>query len=587
MKHHAIGLIITLVIVGACKPPALEVRGGDDPAAVAGTPKPATDAATDTGTGSGTRRLPANEHEFTGTSELPAELCGTGAYVSIMSITPNPEIPLITGEAVVFRARVQYSLPASVSDTLGLAVWPANSPGGTLAETPFDEYVAIGPAETGCGTVDLELTTDALDEVGILVTVLSSSYDSNSNFVTYRFQNQPYILVTHLDPPMSQPVSRGGFAATVSLQWDMQNESASPLIYSISDYDFSIFSYPDVSTQPVGQATFTYEISGSSSCQAGATYLVIGFDRLDIGDTVYSSVLVWYPESATGGLVLTGAGNVSARPGGPVVYASFDALNCSPADQSYAVASDAAWLTVFSDSAYVYSGGYGYVDYEVDPTGLTPNTEMAGHISLTSLETGAVVEFTVTLSLGATYVPPTPYTVAAAAFSWNTAADEGSGTLAIGPTADEGGTPVTLPFSFTFYDSTHTDVMICTNGGLMFSQDETDCPYFGMSLPYATVAGIALNYGDLYLIDGASVRYAATGSSPNRKFIVSYNAVGLYSDAGASPSTFQIILSEGTQTFLVQYGSLSYVETAGTNFGDGAEATEWAPAGNSAVRVAR
>jgi hypothetical protein len=102
------------------------------------------------------------------------------------------------------------------------------------------------------------------------------------------------------------------------------------------------------------------------------------------------------------------------------------------------------------------------------------------------------------------------------------------------------------------------------------------------NLPYQ----IALNWRDLYLSTtyAAAIRSATAGSAPNRRFVISYRNVGLYS-SGGSPSSFQVIFFEDSRDILVQYGTLNYTGTAGANLGDGLAANKWTPASNTAIWI--
>jgi len=128
---------------------------------------------------------------------------------------------------------------------------------------------------------------------------------------------------------------------------------------------------------------------------------------------------------------------------------------------------------------------------------------------------------------------------------------------------------ITLPFSFCFYDSVYTKIVVGSNGIVTF--DETTAlqnnaypitqtiPYAGgtpnvISPAYYPPASIMGAYSDLDPRNadspaGRKIEWRVEGSAPCRKFIASYYKVGTFGAdacALANPNTFQMVIYEST-----------------------------------------
>jgi hypothetical protein len=138
---------------------------------------------------------------------------------------------------------------------------------------------------------------------------------------------------------------------------------------------------------------------------------------------------------------------------------------------------------------------------------------------------------------------------------------------------DEGRTAaLDLPFSFTFYGTSHTKYWITTNGQLGFGNTlggslfgEVSCPLpsAGFSTPIVFVYSTDLitrvqpdhprgpvdpndpNFG---------VCYATTGTAPNRKLVVTWKDSFFYEGWNTSHVTFSATLNEGTNVIDVGIG---------------------------------
>lgn len=111
---------------------------------------------------------------------------------------------------------------------------------------------------------------------------------------------------------------------------------------------------------------------------------------------------------------------------------------------------------------------------------------------------------------------------------------------------------ISLPFTFCFYGTAYTQCVVGSNGCLSFNvaYANTYCTWPIPATPVPTnTAGTPVNcimgpWQDLNPSVGGTVRYATYGTAPCRRFVVSWNAVPMYSCG--TPNTQQIILYETT-----------------------------------------
>jgi hypothetical protein len=143
---------------------------------------------------------------------------------------------------------------------------------------------------------------------------------------------------------------------------------------------------------------------------------------------------------------------------------------------------------------------------------------------------------------------------------------------------DDGTAPLTLPFAFTFYGQSYTQVCVSANGAIYFAPSAASCT--GVN-DFANI-GLALTtpndwpaifpyWTDLtFQTPGAgSVFYQTQGAAGSRRFVVQWN--NAMPGSSSSPVTFQAILSEGTNAILFQYKTVTL--GAGNPASNGAQAT--------------
>lgn len=113
--------------------------------------------------------------------------------------------------------------------------------------------------------------------------------------------------------------------------------------------------------------------------------------------------------------------------------------------------------------------------------------------------------------------------------------------------------PLPLGFNFTFFGNTYSDAFVSSNGLMTFGGSSGS--YSNTTLPYPPTPNnlIAAFWEDLRTdCSGARAFYETKGSSPNRRFIFTWEGLGTYPFCGGSYS-FQVKLLEGSNGIEVHY----------------------------------
>ena len=126
-----------------------------------------------------------------------------------------------------------------------------------------------------------------------------------------------------------------------------------------------------------------------------------------------------------------------------------------------------------------------------------------------------------------------------------------------GPSGDDvvsGAIP--MPFNFSFYGNTYSNVYISTNGFMSFDAAPGSGCCSGQSLPNTSAPNnvIALAWEDLNAQAGG-ITYGTFGSAPNRVFVIDFNNVPHFGGSGGN-ITGQIQLFESTNVIEIHTGSM-------------------------------
>jgi hypothetical protein len=124
---------------------------------------------------------------------------------------------------------------------------------------------------------------------------------------------------------------------------------------------------------------------------------------------------------------------------------------------------------------------------------------------------------------------------------------------------------INLPFAFDFYGNTYNNMVVSSNGLISFNTGyaEQICPYSLALLPnipspvYSSsfknaIYGVMQDMNPSYLTGSKGVRYAVTGTAPNRQFIVSFNEIPMFSVL--TSATSQMVLHETSNAIEVYVG---------------------------------
>lgn len=144
-----------------------------------------------------------------------------------------------------------------------------------------------------------------------------------------------------------------------------------------------------------------------------------------------------------------------------------------------------------------------------------------------------------------------PYEVTFPAY--NTAGAFNAGTV-IPSSDDVTHGPFNIGFTFNFFGNNYTQFYVGSNGWIGFSAAQTT----GYTAAYIPNAGsprnvIMADWEDLFP-GAANIYYTTVGTAPNRKLIVSFNAVPHYG-CRSNLHTFQFVLYETTNVIDVNYQS--------------------------------
>lgn len=117
--------------------------------------------------------------------------------------------------------------------------------------------------------------------------------------------------------------------------------------------------------------------------------------------------------------------------------------------------------------------------------------------------------------------------------------------------------PIGIGFTFNFYGNDYSQAYVNINGTLNFAS--TYSAYGNTALSSNNANYSIFPFWDDLITDTAynkkPIYYATIGSAPNRKFVVQWTNVYFFSTT-IQMGTFQVILSEGTNTVQLQYRDL-------------------------------
>lgn len=132
---------------------------------------------------------------------------------------------------------------------------------------------------------------------------------------------------------------------------------------------------------------------------------------------------------------------------------------------------------------------------------------------------------------------------------------------------DDGEANITLPFPFTFYGVTSSNLRVGNNGGIRFDATTGDVAITNAPLPNAAHPLTMFPFWDDFDQELGDVYWEVQGTAPNRVAIVEwYNRPHFPGSATADTATFQVLLYEGTNEIRYQYLDVDFGDPA-LNFG--------------------
>jgi subtilisin family serine protease len=128
------------------------------------------------------------------------------------------------------------------------------------------------------------------------------------------------------------------------------------------------------------------------------------------------------------------------------------------------------------------------------------------------------------------------------------------GTTDTGNHGDDDTNVIALPFPYTFYGQTFTNLTVDTNGKLQFGSGTSD--YLNSCLPVPGLSNSVFAFWDDLETDlpGGGIFTSASGNAPNRVFNIEWRAICL---STGLPVNFEVRLYEGSTRIDIVYGTLN------------------------------
>lgn len=147
------------------------------------------------------------------------------------------------------------------------------------------------------------------------------------------------------------------------------------------------------------------------------------------------------------------------------------------------------------------------------------------------------------------------YRITDSAWEW---IDAGDGGEQLVMEDDDEVLTLALPFPFTYWGETFTEVHVAFNGLLAFGDGQRAASFIDNPLPSRNLPNgvVAVYWDDLVLTETSGVWVRVLDAEPNRRLVIMWRDVGRYPDHGAA--TFEVILEEATQDIVFQYQDLDF-----------------------------
>ena len=132
-----------------------------------------------------------------------------------------------------------------------------------------------------------------------------------------------------------------------------------------------------------------------------------------------------------------------------------------------------------------------------------------------------------------------------------------AGVTDTGNHADDGVTTINLPFGYTFYGQTFSNVTLSSNGNLQFGSSST--AYANACLPQGGVNNAIFAFWEDLRTDCSNngIYTSTSGTAPNRIFNIEWRASYYNASCAGATANFEVRLYEGQTRFDIIYGNLN------------------------------
>jgi len=535
---------------------------------------------------------PAPSISVTPTLGCAAQALAASGAVSYSWLPNDGSLSATTGSGVTAN-------PTTMATTYTVTGTDINGCKGTATAIVGVAPGAISGTNTVCQTLSTTLTDavpggvwtssdTTIARVGYTTGVVTG-VGIGSCTITYTLGTcaQVFDTVTVLGSP-TFTINPTGCAPSASLTVSSSDTGAGSYTYTWlpNDGTLSATTGASVSASPAAIETYTVSIS-NGTCAVNGTSIVYptvagitGATSLCYGTPITladASPSGSWSSSATGVATVDAATGVVTGVSGGTVTISYGYAACPSTAALYSVTANTLPSTVYtgtsnctlSGSAITlsYAGGGTYTwspaTYLSATTGSSVTCTPTGNITYTVVATGSGgCTATTTLavkalsSLTAETATATPASTCSGGSSLLTSTVPYSGySLSTGTyglvaisspstatAGDDATTTATIPFSFNFYGTNYTAINICSNGWVNFGASATTYVNYAFPNASAPLACIGIGECDLTTASTGTITYGTNGTTPNRLFIVKYNAVPTLSGTGTI--TGEIILHE-------------------------------------------
>ncbi|MCX6375827.1 MAG: lectin like domain-containing protein, partial [Armatimonadetes bacterium] len=466
-------------------------------------------------------------------------------YLDPTSGPLNASGPAVAQTGSIANAGYQtVQLNSSVTVSQGQmysVVMKLTTPGYTYPipmESPSSGYSSTATANAG---------ESYISSNGTSWTDLTSSF-ANSNVCLKAFTMDRIGLLVTPTTGINSAGPVGGPFTPSSQDYTLWNISSEPLSWTaVKNESWVSLSATGGTLAPDESVVVTAPInSNASSLPDGVYGDTIAFNDVTNGAGSTSRAVNLTIKDASLAVTPTTAFASSGEVGGPFAPPSqiYTLTNTGYGTMSWTITKSQSWLDLSANSGSIPPGGSTNVTASINSSAAALSIgDYFDAIWFTNTTNGSGnTSRNVTLSVTCNYdMSPT-------AFNW--VDPSGHSTFVL---SDEGvSVAQTIPFNFSFYGTTYTQVYVGANGLLGFANTGLD-EYQNTDIPNGNTPNAAIYpyWDDLNPETVGTVRMGTVGTYPERKLVISW--VGVRHYGSTNPFTFQVLLCETTSDIIFQY----------------------------------